>query len=97
MFQTVMGQVLAPQLKCLATNTLGDVTLTWIPPADPGSQFFSYEIHYATVKAGPYSVIATVTPIGVNTYTHVGAAADVQSRFYYVVTKSGPSGTISSI
>ncbi len=103
-FQVVYAQVAAPQLRCLATATNGDITLTWIPPADPGSQFTEYEIWYATIQTGPYSKVGTIGIIAVNTFTHVGAGGDVQGRYYFMKTRynsgtgvSASSDTLRSI
>lgn len=90
------AQVAAPQLRCLSTNTLGDITLTWIPPSDPGSQFSSYEIYYSTTKLGSYTNVGSVSSISTNTFSHAGAGGNLQARFYYVVTKFGAGGSNSS-
>lgn len=86
------AQVAAPQLRCLAVGASGNVVLTWIPPADPGAQFFSYEILYSISQAGPFTIVATLPSIGTTTYNHVAATGTVQGQFYYMRTHYGPGG-----
>lgn len=86
------AQVAAPALRCLAVGASGDVTLTWIPPADPGGQFSKYEIFRSTVFTGPYTPIATITAIGTTTYNHAAASATGIANYYYIKTHFNPSG-----
>ncbi len=90
------AQVLAPQLRCLATSTNGDITLTWLPSSDPGSQFSSYEVFSSTSKTGPYANVGSISTLATNTFTHAGAGGNTQSRYYYVITKFGAGGSSSS-
>jgi len=92
----VRSQVGPPDLRCLATSTNGDITLTWIPPADPGSQFFSYEIFHSALQAGPFTSVGTVSPINASSFIHVGAGGNIQSQYYFVVTHYGAGGTSTS-
>lgn len=89
------AQVGPPELRCLSTNTLGDITLTWIPPSDPSSQFSSYEIFYSTSKNGTYSNVGSVSSIATNTFMHTGAGGNIQGRFYYMLTKFGGGASSS--
>lgn len=89
------AQLSPPSLRCLSVNTTGDVTLTWAVPPDPSSIFSSYEIYKANIQAGPYVLAGTSTDYTLNTFTHVGAGAEVQSRFYFVKTIS--TGNVSSV
>lgn len=90
------AQVAAPQLRCLSVGASGDVTLTWIPPADPGAQFFSYEICHSISQLGAYTIIGTVTSISTTTFNHATTGANTQSQYYYVRTKFGAGGTNTS-
>lgn len=90
------AQVAPPQLRCLATNSVGDITLHWIPPADPGGLFSSYEIYYSTSKTGPYSNVGSVAAITTTLFTHAGAGGNLQSRYYYLITKYGSGGASES-
>lgn len=90
------AQVAAPQLRCLAVGVAGDVTLTWIPPSDPGGQFFSYEICQSTNQFGVYTIVGTVSSIGTTTFNHAAASATGIANYYYVKTKFGPGGTNTS-
>lgn len=94
-----------PSLRCLSVDAAGDVTLTWVPIADPTGEFLQYDIYQATVAAGPYTLVGTTGPVGQATYVHAGAGADTGARFYYVTTTSTsappnvsvPSDTLSTI
>lgn len=99
------AQVSAPVIHCVSVNATGDVQLTWTIPADPLSQFTSYKVYFSSIQAGPYTAAgAPVTTYSQSTFTHVGANANAQARYYYVVTisngvadTSAPSDTIKSI
>lgn len=91
------SQVGPPDLRCLAVAANGDITLTWIAPADPNSSFVSYEIYSSISATGPFSFVVSLPgSIFTTTYTHAGANGHVQSRYYYIYTKYGPGGSIVS-
>ena len=90
---SVMAQ--APALKCLAVDVAGDVQLTWEVPSDSCGSFSNYYIYNSLLLAGPYLLIDSIANFNVNTYTHVGANADLTSRFYYVRANSGCVNTTS--
>ncbi|MGE0569033.1 MAG: hypothetical protein AB7O73_13930, partial [Bacteroidia bacterium] len=92
----LFAQVGPPQMHCLSTNTIGDVTIFWTPPTDPGAQFFEYEIFNSSFQLGPFTSIATITSIATNSYVHVGAGANTQSKYYFIRTKFGPGGANTS-
>jgi len=76
----------------------GDVTLTWIPPSDPGSLFDSYDIYYSpSGTAGSFSVVTNINTILTTTYTHSGANANTGKVFYYIRTKFNPGGSSLSL
>ncbi len=85
------------ELKCVSVNDVsGDITISWVPPPDPLNQFFSYEIFQSNSYTGPYLLINTITNIAVNSYTHVGAGGNTQSRYYFIRTRWGPGGVTAS-
>ncbi|MBS1634363.1 MAG: gliding motility-associated C-terminal domain-containing protein [Bacteroidetes bacterium] len=97
------AQVGPPSLRCVSVVPPGDVTLTWIIPADPLNQFTRYEVYHASVPTGPYTLVGNVTTYTQNTFTHVGANANLQTQYYYIITvsstsvSSAPSDTLRSI
>ncbi|MCW3075719.1 MAG: hypothetical protein JWO32_328 [Bacteroidetes bacterium] len=93
----LFSQVSAPDLRCLRVLSGGDVVLTWIPPSDPAGVFFAYEVFASVSATGPFTSIATVPSISTNSVTHIGAAANVQSKYYFVRSRYGIGGTNSSI
>jgi gliding motility-associated-like protein len=96
MVNLLKAQVAAPQLRCLAVGVAGDVTLTWIPPSDPGGQFFSYEIFRSTTFTGPYTNVGSVSSIGTTTFNHAAASATGTANYYFVRTRFGATGTGTS-
>lgn len=93
----IKAQVAPPSLRCISCNASGDLTLTWISPNDPSSQFFSYEIFKANVLTGPYINIGTVNTRTITSFTDVGAGGNTQSKYYYIKTRWGAAGTNTSI
>jgi len=92
-----LGQVSAPDLRCIEVLSNGDVKLTWVPPADPGGVFFAYEVYASISSSGPFNNIGSVAALSLNTFTHAGAGANVQSRYYFVKSTYGPGGGSSSL
>lgn len=90
-------QAYPAKLKCVSVvNSAGDIVLTWLPPIDPLNQFYSYEIFQSNSNLGPYLLISTINNISVTSYTHVSAGGNTQSRYYFIRTRWGPSGTTAS-
>lgn len=81
--------VTAPSVHCADVALNGDVTLTWVPPADPAGQFVKYEIYNTTLGA----LVGTVPTIATNTFTHIGADAQNGSMSYCIKVYSGCTGT----
>jgi hypothetical protein len=90
------SQVAAPDLRCLEVLPNGNVKLSWIPPADPANTFFSYEIFVSISATGPFTPAGTISALGLTSYTHTGAGANVQSRYYYMYTTYGSGGVNKS-
>lgn len=95
-FFSAKAQVNAPDLRCVSCNAAGNLTLTWIIPPDPGGQFFSYEVYNSAFATGPFTLAVTVNTYTATTATHVTAAGNVQSQYYYIITKWGPGGASAS-
>ena len=85
-----------PSLRCIECSAAGDLKLTWIAPADPLSRFFSYEIFKANTFAGPYISIGTVNTYTITSYNDLAAGGNSASRYYFIKTHSGPTGTVIS-
>lgn len=90
-------QAYPAKLKCVSViNSSGDITITWAPPSDPMNQFFAYEIFQSNSYSGPYFLIQTINSLSTNSYTHIGAGGNTQSRYYFIRTRWGPGGLTSS-
>lgn len=80
-----------PDLRCISVSLNGDVTINWIPPADPLTEFANYTIFKSSSLAGTYTVIATINTYSINTYTDANAGGN--SVFYYI---NGPGFSAAS-
>lgn len=89
-----------PQLRCLAVDATGAVTLTWLTPANTGG-FTNYEIFYST-DGTTFSSVGQVNAVTTTTFLHAAANAVDNPRCYYYVTanaggESAASETLSTI
>lgn len=82
--------VTAVNMNCVDVLDNGDVVLSWTPSVDPsGTSFVEYQVF--SVSDG---LIATIPTIATNTYSIVGAGADLVSKDYYIVTRFGCDGGV---
>jgi hypothetical protein len=86
------AQVAPPSLRCISIGAAGDATLKWVAPADPGGQFFSYEIFHSALATGPFTNVGTISSIGTTSFTHAAAGGNTQSQYYFMRTRFGTSG-----
>ena len=91
------SQVGPPDLRCLQVAINGDVTLTWLSPPDPSNTFYGYAVYSSFLSAGPFSLVAVIPgSVFTTTYTHAGAGANGQSRYYFMKSLSGAAGVDTS-
>lgn len=89
--------VASPDVKCLAVNPgNGDVTLTWVIPADPGGNFVSYNIYKSPITPTAFVLVGTVNTYTLNSFTDVGAGANAQRVYYKVLTNYNPGPVLSA-
>jgi gliding motility-associated-like protein len=50
-----------PILRCISIDENQDVTLSWVQPADTGSDFNSYIVYYRNAISSPFSILSQVT------------------------------------
>jgi gliding motility-associated-like protein len=86
----------SPQPRCVSVLANGDVTLTWSTPIDPAGTFNSYQIFTSSSPGGPFTLLDSVFVYGQTSYTHIGANANAATVYYYIQTRSGCGGQISS-
>lgn len=82
----------SPDLRCLSVLDNGDVALNWLIPPDPNLQFDCYVIYQATFKTSTFTPIDSIYAYSTNTYTHIGAGSNTQSKYYFIRTKYAQSG-----
>ena len=92
----------SPELRCIAVNNNGSVTLTWTTPTDI-TGFDSYHIFKSNTLNGTYLDIGSIANVNLNTFTDITVNANSQSYFYYVnclstsATYTAPFDTLQSI
>ena len=68
---------------------MGDVTITWVIPADTSSaSFLSYNLYTATSKTGPYTNSAVVNTINQSSVTINGLGANGAPVYVYILTNT---------
>ncbi|MCD6069440.1 MAG: hypothetical protein K0S33_4266 [Bacteroidetes bacterium] len=82
----------SPQVNCVSVSG-GDVTLNWTAPADPSSEFVSYNIFVSNSLNGTYSPVITIPTLATTSYTYVGAGANTTPKFFYITTTSSDGST----
>ena len=85
----------SPSLRCASVQLNGDVVLNWVAPVDTGLKFGSYLIYSSANVNGPFNAIQNITNYNTTTYTHVGANAQNQNVYYYILTKTACGGEVS--
>ena len=83
-----------PQLRCLAVDGTGAVTLTWLPPANTAG-FTRYEVFYSTDGAN-FTSVGQVANASTGTFVHTGADAVTNARCFYYVTAVAGTETAQS-
>jgi CHU_C Type IX secretion signal domain len=66
----------------------GDVLLTWAVPPDPNGDFAEYVLYASNSALGPFLQFASVPVYIQDSFLHLGAAAHVAPKFYYITTRS---------
>jgi gliding motility-associated-like protein len=92
-----------PEVKCVAIQLNGDVTLSWTVPPLNGNLFDAYDIYYADTPAGPFNLVLSV-PVYLQSNAIIPApAVSTDPDHFYIVSRfnggtlSVPSDTISTI
>ena len=96
---TIVGDsvILSPLLNCVDVQSNGDVDLDWDPTPNINSSFTAWLIYSSTDRNGPFTLIDSVKNYNTTTYTHSGAGADQQQRFYHVRSRSGCKGVVTNV
>ncbi|MEQ8910587.1 MAG: PKD domain-containing protein, partial [Vicingaceae bacterium] len=87
----------SPLLHCVDVQPNGDVQLDWNTTPDPNNSFTAWMIYSATNQNGPYTIVDSVKTYNQTTYTHSGAGADNQRRWYYIRSRSGCKGIVQNV
>ena len=87
----------SPLINCVDVLPNGDVDLDWNTTPDPNNSFTAWMIYSATNQNGPYTIIDSVKTYNQTTYTHSGAGADNQRRWYYIRSRSGCKGIVQNV
>lgn len=87
----------SPQIRSVEVLTNGNVKVYWEKPADPFSEFKSYEVFYASALAGPYTNMASISSYSVDNATCFTSNANNQSYYFYVQVKTQLNVTVPAI
>lgn len=86
----------SPQIRCLAVDSVGDVTVTWVIPKDTSSATFkNYTLYYSTSKTGPFSN-AVISSISQSSTTLNGLGANAAPYYFYILTDDIANGYSSA-
>ncbi|MFC2100627.1 gliding motility-associated C-terminal domain-containing protein [Bacteroidota bacterium] len=86
----------AAEFKCVNVQPNGDVTLTWEALVDTMNTFDSYHLYTSTNFGGPYIHYDSIFNINQTSSVHVGANAQNQQVYYYMIVRSGCDATSMS-
>ena len=90
----------SPQIRCLAVDSIGGVTVTWQIPADTDFHtFVSYNVYTSLVKGGPYTLSISVSPENQSSVILHGLNANSATVYFYMQTQttSGLSASIDTL
>lgn len=83
-----------PQLRCLAVDATGAVTLTWLPSTNTAG-FTRYEVYYST-DGNNFASVGQVNNVATTTFVHTSADAVANARCFYYVTAVAGTETATS-
>jgi len=89
--------ITSPLFHCVDVLPNGDVNLDWNITPDPNNSFSAWMIYSATDENGPYSLVDSVKTYNQSSYTHTGAGANSQRRWYYIRSRSGCRGIVQNV
>ncbi|NVO03970.1 MAG: gliding motility-associated C-terminal domain-containing protein [Bacteroidetes bacterium] len=86
----------APELRCLAVDAAGNVTVNFEKPLDPLNIFNAYMVYSSPSAAGPFVLKDSIFNINQTTWVHTGANANANSVYYYILTRTSCVGAVAS-
>jgi|GEM_PF-527838 len=89
--------ILSPLIHCVDVQPNGDVQLDWNVTPNINNSFSAWMIYTATAENGPYSLLDSVKTYNTSTYTHTGANAQNERRWYYIRSRSGCKGIVQNV
>lgn len=89
--------LLSPLIHCVDVQASGDVRLEWNVTPNIQNSFSAWMIYTATNPNGPYTLLDSVKTYNQETYTHIGANAQNQRRWYYIRSRSGCKGIVQNV
>ncbi len=87
----------SPDINCLDIQANGDVIIDWNTTPDPNNSFTAWMIYSGTNANGPFSLVDSVKNYSQTSYTHTGAGAQQQRRWYYIRSRSGCKGLVQNV
>lgn len=77
-----------PQLTNSILHPNGDVTIFWIPPANPNGAFESYHVFYSNNINGPYVKIDSIFNYSLTTKTYSGLGPVTSPKFIFMTSRT---------
>jgi hypothetical protein len=98
LFQSLLtfSQVGPPDLNCAAVNADGSITLTWQQPADPSSQFVSYEILEYDFILNSSNVLGSLANYNATTFTDITSDGNTIPGCFFIQTNYNNGGIQTS-
>ncbi|MBD78455.1 MAG: hypothetical protein CL840_06015 [Crocinitomicaceae bacterium] len=101
LFSVAKAQLAPPELRCVSVEDNGDITLTWLPTADPKGQFLNYFI-YTSVNGSNFTppTSGKITNRLQNVKTFVGInfpGPTLKNYKFFIITEYFDGGIKNSI
>ena len=95
---SIRAQVLSPQITCVSVLANGDITLTWLTPANPNNQFTGYTIYESSNVGGPFTQIYTVNATGYlqTSYTYICGCGNAAPKYFYILSSYNNGVAVTS-
>lgn len=59
-----------PELRCISVINDNEISLSWIPPADPANEFVDYVLFVSNTQAGPYTAVNVNGVLNTSTFNY---------------------------
>ena len=78
-----------PSLRCIAVESNGTISLTWLAPPDTGLLFGGYHIYSSNFANGPFTAVDSIFNYATLTTNIATVNANNATLFFYIRTREG--------